>query len=51
MLKNKEIIRKLSAYMETPEGQEHLLKVEALVKILKKQEKVTLEQLLQPITI
>jgi len=50
-----EIIRKLSAYFETPEGQEHLKKVRALVesllKDLEKQEEIKSEQLLQRVTI
>ncbi len=51
----REMIRKLSAYFETPEGEEHMKKVraavESLIKDLEKQEEVTPEQLLQKVTI
>ena len=50
-----EMIRKLSRYFETPEGQEKLKKireaVEEFERNLRKQEEVTPEQLLQRVTI
>lgn len=50
-----EMIRKLSRYFETPEGQEKLKKIQEAVeefeRNLRKQEEVTPEQLLQRVTI